>query len=111
MMEVIARMDPEKYRQLQDEFSTFRFKLIINQMRKHDSTALGLQMSRMMDKHLGLHVEFAGNVAFDDHVHDAICQQVSFLERYPYTKTASDLRDLGRQIAQSAGKQLMFQYM
>lgn len=111
MIKVIAAGYPEQYRQLQDEFNAFRFKLIINQVRKHDNAALGTQMCRMIEKHLGLHIEFAGNVAYDDHVHDAICQRVCFLERYPYTKTAGDLRDVGRQMVQSPGKQLMFQYM
>ncbi len=68
-------------------------------------------MSRMVEKHLGLNMEFWGNVAYDDHVHDAICQQVSFMERYPYTKTASDLRELGKHIVESAGKQLTLHYM
>jgi MinD-like ATPase involved in chromosome partitioning or flagellar assembly len=111
MIKVIAADYPEQYRQLQDEFNAFRFKLIINQVRKHDNAALGTQMCRMIEKHMGLHIEFAGNVAYDDHVHDAICQRVCFLERYPYTKTAGDLRDVGRQMVQSPGKQLMFQYM
>jgi flagellar biosynthesis protein FlhG len=111
MMKVIAQMHPEKYGQLQDEFSAFRFKLIINQVRKQDNAVLGLQMCRMIEKHLGLHMEFVGNVAYDDHVHDAICQQVSFLERYPYTKTASDLRELGKHIVQPTGQQLMLRYM
>ncbi len=111
MMKMIAKTDSEKYRQLQDEFGAYRFKLVINQVRKHDNTSLGLQMSRMMERHLGLHVEFAGNVSYDDHVHDAICQQVCFLERYPYTKTAGDLREVGRQVAQDAGKQLIFHYV
>ena len=111
LMKVIARTDPEKYVQLKNEFSAFRFKLIINQVRKHDNISLGLQMSRMVEKHLGLNMEFLGNVAYDDHVHDAICQQVSFMERYPYTKTASDLRELGKHIVESAGKQLTLHYM
>ena len=111
LMKVIARMNPEKYVQLKNEFSAFRFKLIINQVRKHDNISLGLQMSRMVEKHLGLNMEFLGNVAYDEHVHDAICQQVSFMERYPYTKTASDLRELGKHIVESAGKQLTLRYM
>jgi len=111
VMKVIARTHPEKHGTLQEEFSAYRFKLIINQVRKHDNIQLGAQMSRMMEKHLDLHVEFAGNVAFDDHVHDAICRQVPFLECYAYTRTASDLREVSRQIIQSAGKQLMLQYM
>jgi len=111
MIKVIARMYPETYGQLQDEFNALRFKLIINQVRKHDNAALGGQMCKMIEKHLGLHIEFAGNVAYDDHVHDAICQQVNFLDRYPYTKTAGDLRNVSKQIVQPGGEQLMFQYM
>jgi len=111
MMQIIARMHPDVYGKLLDDFNSFRFKLIINQMRKHDNAALGLQICKMVEKHLGLYLEFAGNVAFDEHVHDAICQQAAFLERYPYTKTACDLRAIGKLIAQEPGKQLMLQYM
>ena len=70
MMQVIARMHPEAYRTLMDDFNAFRFKLIINQVRKHDNVALGMQICKMVEKHLGLRIEFAGNVAYDDHVHD-----------------------------------------
>jgi hypothetical protein len=35
---------------------------------------------------------------------------VSYLERYPYTKTAGDLREVGKQIVESTGKQLMPRY-
>ena len=111
MMQVIASMHPDVYAKLLDDFNSFRFKLIINQMRKHDNTALGLQICKMVEKHLGLYLEFVGNVAFDEHVHDAVCQQVAFLERYPYTKTACDLREVGKLIAQEPGKQLMLRYM
>lgn len=111
MMQIIARMHPDIYGKLLDDFNSYRFKLIINQMRKHDNAALGLQICRMVEKHLGLYLEFAGNVAFDEHVHDAICQQAAFLERYPYTKTACDLRAIGKLIAQEPGKQLVLQYM
>jgi len=111
MMQVIALMHPDTYSKLLDDFNGFRFKLIINQMRKHDNTALGLQICKMVEKHLGLYLEFAGNVAFDEHVHDAVCQQVAFLERYPYTKTACDLREVGKLVAQEPGKQLLLRYM
>lgn len=111
MMQVVARMNPNMHETLLDDLNGFRFKLVINQMRKHDNAALGLQICKMVEKHLGLYLEFAGNVAFDEHVHDAVCQQVAFLERYPYTKTACDLREIGKMIVQEAGKQLMLRYM
>lgn len=106
MMNVLASLYPDRYEKLQDELGSFRFKLVINQMRRYDNTSLGSQISRMVEKHLGLQLEFAGNVAYDDHVHDAICQQTSFVDRYPYTRTALDLKELSRQIVEHAGRQL-----
>ena len=62
-------------------------------------------------EHLGFHVDFYGNIAYDEHVHDAICQRVSFLDRYPHTRAANDLRELGKQISNSHGEQLLFDYL
>ena len=111
MMNVIARDYPERFRELQKDFDALRFRLIINQLHRRDNPALGAHVCRIIEKHMNLHVEFMGNVSYDDHVHDAICQQVSYLDRYPYTKTAGELRAAGRQIFQPAGRQLMLQYV
>jgi flagellar biosynthesis protein FlhG len=111
IMNAVALLHPDRYEKLQDELASFRFKLVINQMRRYDNASLGPQISRMVEKHLGLHLEFAGNVAYDDHVHDAICQQASFVDRYPYTKTALDLQELSRQIVEHAGRQLSLRDM
>jgi flagellar biosynthesis protein FlhG len=110
IMEVIKKEYPEKGQLLENDFSSFKFKLVLNQLRKHDNIALGSQICKIVGKHLGLQVDFAGNVAFDDRVHDAICQRVSFLERYPYTRTAYDLRELSKRITQSTEQQLLFRY-
>ncbi|HDQ03453.1 MAG TPA: MinD/ParA family protein [Deltaproteobacteria bacterium] len=110
IMEFIRTNHPEKCSLLEEDFSSFRFKLVLNQLRKHNNIALGPQVCNIIEKHLGFHVDFAGNVAFDDRVHDAICQRVSFLERYPYTRTAYDLRELSKSLAQSAGQQMVIPY-
>jgi flagellar biosynthesis protein FlhG len=111
MMQVVKKNHPDIGMQLANDFAGYRFKLILNQLRKQDNAALGGQICRLIEKHLGLKVEFAGNVAFDDHVHDAICQRVSFLDRYPYTRTACDVRELSSHIISSAGDQLKISYL
>lgn len=111
VMKIIAESFPEQFAKLQKEMDAFRFQLVVNQMRKHDNALLGLQMSKVVEKHLGLHIEHTGNVAYDEHVHDAIYQQAHFLDRYSYTKTALDLRALSKRIAVAKGKQLIFDYM
>jgi flagellar biosynthesis protein FlhG len=110
VMQAVNKMHPETGRKLENDFRTYRFRLILNQLRRQDNGALGSQICKIIEKHLGFKIDFAGNIAYDEHVHDAICQRVSFLNRYPYTRTACDLRDLTKQIMQSNGEQLLINY-
>jgi flagellar biosynthesis protein FlhG len=111
IVSVIKKYFPEKYELIKKDFSFFRFKLILNQLRKQDNTALGEQICKIIKKHLGINVEFAGNIAYDEHVHDAICQRVCFLDRYPHTRAANDLRVLNRKMSNAFGEQLMLNYL
>ena len=110
IINVIKTTHPDKGDLLEADFNSFKFKLVLNQLRRNDNIALGAQICKIIEKHLGFHIEFAGNVAFDDRVHDAICQRVSFLERYPYTRTAYDLRELSKNITHSGSQQLPLRY-
>jgi flagellar biosynthesis protein FlhG len=108
---VIKKEHPEKYDLIKKDFHSFQFKLILNQLRKQDNPVLGEQICRIIKKHLGFSVDFAGNIAYDEHVHDAICQRLSFLDRYPHTRAANDLRELNRKMSNSFGEQLLFNYL
>jgi flagellar biosynthesis protein FlhG len=110
IMQTVQRIYPETGIKLDHDFAAFKFKLIINQLHKQDDVGLGAQICKLIERHLGLKIDFSGNIAYDEHVHDAICQRVSFLDRYPYTRTAGDLRELSKQIIYSAGEQLMINY-
>jgi flagellar biosynthesis protein FlhG len=110
MMQLVKKMHPEIGIKLDNDFNAYRFKLILNQLRKQDNTILGSHICKLIEKHLGFKIDFAGNIAYDEHVHDAICQRVSFLDRYPYTHTASDLRELSKQIIHSSGEQMFINY-
>jgi MinD-like ATPase involved in chromosome partitioning or flagellar assembly len=109
-MQVVQRLHPEIYIQLENTVSSFKFKLVLNQLRKQDNVAIGVQICQIIEKHLGIHIDFAGNVSYDDHIHDAICQRLSFLDRYPHTRAATDLRELGKKMVNSAGSQLQMLY-
>ena len=111
IVSVVKKYFPKKYELIKKDFSFFRFKLILNQLRKQDNTLLGEQICKVIKKHLGISVEFAGNIAYDEHVHDAICQRVSFLERYPHTHAANDLRVLNKKMSNAFGEQLMLNYI
>jgi flagellar biosynthesis protein FlhG len=110
MMQVVSRLHPEIFIQLENTVNSFKFKLILNQLRKQDNVAIGVQICQIIEKHLGLHIDFIGNVSYDDHIHDAICQRMSFLDRYPHARSATDLRELSKQMVNSAGEQLLMRY-
>jgi len=111
IISVVKKEHPEKYMLIKKDFNSFSFKLILNQLRKQDNVILGEQICKIIKKHLGVNVDFAGNIAYDEHVHDAICQQVCFLDRYPHTRAANDLRELNRKMSNSFGEQLMLNYL
>jgi flagellar biosynthesis protein FlhG len=111
IVSVVKKEYPEKYALIKKDFSSFYFKLILNQLRKQDNADLGEQICKIIKKHLGINVEFSGNIAYDEHVHDAICQRVCFLDRYPHTRAANDLRVLNRKMGNAFGEQLMLNYL
>lgn len=104
LVDLLRDMEPEKAGLIEDSLHSFKFKLILNQMRKRDNVKLGNLICKIIERHLCLDIEFLGNVSFDDRVHDAVCSKGSFIERYPYTQTALDLHDVIKGII-SIGKQ------
>lgn len=98
LLAVIKQIDPEISKLMEKALNAFRFKLVVNQMRKQDTESLGTQFCQVCTKHLGLQMQFLGNISFDDRVHDALCQKVSFVDKYSYTQTALDLRAIYQEI-------------
>jgi flagellar biosynthesis protein FlhG len=93
LLRILKDCDPVQGGLLEESLRDFRFKLVLNQLRKQDNHQIGPLICRICEKHLGLRVHFLGNILHDDRVHDAVCRKVSFLEKYPYTQTATDLRE------------------
>ncbi len=93
LLSVIKELDPEKGEILEQELSALEFALLVNQHRKQDNPNIGKFICKIIDKHLTLKMQFLGTVAFDDHVHHSICKKRPFLDLYPYTRTALDLRN------------------
>jgi len=44
----------------------FQFKLVLNQVRKQDNPKMGILICKIIEKHLGLKIQFMGNVGFDE---------------------------------------------
>jgi flagellar biosynthesis protein FlhG len=98
LVDMLRQEVPERAVAVEKALNAFRFKLVLNQFRQHDDARLGLQICKVCEKHLGLQMQFLGNIRFDDRVHSAVCQKVSFVDKYPYTQAALDLRAISQTI-------------
>lgn len=101
LITLIKEWDPEKGEAVEEALRASQFKLVLNQFRKQDHPRMGLLICRIVEKHLGLPLEFIGNIAHDDLVRDAVVQRVPFIERYPLTQTAIDLKKFCRHLLDS----------
>jgi len=97
-LSVIKELEPEKGKMVEEALRASQFKLVLNQLRKQDNPKMGVLICRIIEKHLGIPVQFIGNIAHDDLVHDAVCQRVPFLDKYPHTQTAVDLKKFCKHI-------------
>ncbi|MDI9570045.1 MAG: AAA family ATPase [Pseudomonadota bacterium] len=98
LLAVIRDLDPERGEQLARELASFHFKLIVNQQRKQDNPHIGAMICKIISRHLDLKIDFLGNVAFDDRVHNAVCKAGLFIDLYPFTQTVHDLRQCLRNL-------------
>jgi flagellar biosynthesis protein FlhG len=93
LLYIMKELDPEKGEILENELRAFNFKLALNQLRKQDNPNIGLLICKIIQRHLALKMHFVGNISFDERVHNAVCKKTPFLDLYPYTQTALDLRN------------------
>jgi len=94
LLSAIKEREPEKGKSVEEALQASQFKLVVNQFRKPGDPKMGASICRVIEKHLGLPVQFIGNIPYDDLVHDAVCQKVPFLDKYAHTQTSTELRKL-----------------
>ncbi|NQU04285.1 MAG: AAA family ATPase [Syntrophaceae bacterium] len=94
LIDIVKEHDPEKGKLIEKNLSELKFKLVINQVRQQDNPNLGILMCKIIEKHIGITMQFLGNIGFDDRVHDAVCRKTAFVYKYPYTQTTTDLREI-----------------
>lgn len=92
-LHITKELRPEKGAALEESLQRLRFKLVVNQLRKQDNPNLGPMICRIIEKHLGINMQFFGNITYDDRVHDAVCRRVSYISKYPYTQTSIDVQE------------------
>jgi flagellar biosynthesis protein FlhG len=100
----VSRTDPVNAPILKAAIGRFRFNLILNQFRRSANSALGENITAVCNRHFYSPFDFLGRVDFDESVIDAIYSRKPYIDNFPDTPTAMQLKQIGsRLLAQSAG--------
>ena len=103
LLDALKEIDLEKGHMIERILQAFQFKLFLNQIRKQDNSKIGILICKIIEKHLGLKIQFMGNVGFDERVHDELCKKGPFVEKYPYSQATMDLKALTRSVTGVTG--------
>ena len=105
LLDMLKDIDPEQGNTIEKILRAFQFKLVLNQVRRQDNPKIGVLICKIVEKHLGLKIQFLGNVSFDDRVHEAVCRRESFVEKYSYSQATLDLKVVIKGITGMADEQ------
>jgi MinD-like ATPase involved in chromosome partitioning or flagellar assembly len=92
LLGMLKDIDPEQGSKIERILKAFQFKLVLNQVRRQDNPKIGALICKIVEKHLGMKIQFIGNVSFDERVHEAVCRKESFVDQYSYSQATLDLR-------------------
>jgi len=94
LLDTLKDIDPEEGRMIERILKAFQFKLVLNQVRRQDNPKIGVLICKIIEKHLGLKIQFMGNVSFDERVHEAVFRKESFIDKYRYSQATLDLEGI-----------------
>jgi flagellar biosynthesis protein FlhG len=104
ILDLVSRNDPANLPLLKTEIGRFRFHLILNQFRRSAKSTLGDDITAVCNRHFYSPFDFLGRVDFDEGVMDAICTRKAYIDNFPGTPAAMQLKQIGsRLISISAG--------
>lgn len=92
LMDAIEAENEEVGQAIKREISSFRLKLIVNQVRTPGDFKVGRYIRSACLKYFGLQLEFVGSIVFDDRVWQSIRNRVPFVLQHPHTMAAQNIR-------------------
>jgi flagellar biosynthesis protein FlhG len=98
VIEIVLKYDPDRENFLRNRLSEFKFKFILNQFRKNLDATMGNKIEDLCNRHFYSNFQFLGNVGYDVRIHDSVLSKKIFVQRYPYTPPAMDMKKIAEKI-------------
>jgi flagellar biosynthesis protein FlhG len=99
IIDILIEQEPEKGEFLESKLGEYGFNIILNQFRRKSDSRLGEKIERVCEKHFYSKFKFLGNVSYDERVHDSILSRNIYVNTYPYTVAATDLKNVADKIS------------
>ena len=100
LINILVQRDTEKGKIFEDVISSLKFRLILNKFRGQVNENLGEQLADVCNRHLYPNFYFLGNISYDSRVYESIIARNIFIQKYPYTKTVSDLQNVAKSLTE-----------
>jgi flagellar biosynthesis protein FlhG len=98
IFDLVSRNDPANLPLLRTQIGRFRFHLILNQFRRSAKSSLGDNITAVCNRHFYSPFDFLGRVDFDEGVMDAICTRKAYIDNFPDTPAAVQLKQIGSRL-------------
>lgn len=92
LLDAVEAAKPEIGLAVKREISSYRLKLIVNQVRTPHDFKVGRFMRSACLKYFGLQIDFVGSIVYDDKVWQSIRLRQPFLSQFPNTMAAQNMR-------------------
>ncbi len=100
MVEKIYEIDPEKGSKIKQEITSFRPKLIMNQVRTQADIDIGHSMKTVSKRYFGLDIDYVGHVEYDHNVWQSVRKRKPLMLEFPESKTSAVLDRLTQKLLQ-----------
>ena len=94
----VMKSDPERAKHLEKALNELTFRLILNQHRSHIDKNFGKKIEKVCNRHFYSQFQFLGNIDYNERVSESIIASKIFVNKYPYTPTSTDLKNLANRI-------------
>jgi len=94
LFRVVNQQHPEMGATLKSEIESFKPKLVINQVRTHNSIEIGFSVKSVCKKYFGIDVDYLGYLDYDSSVWQAIRRKRPLMLEFPNSKLVASIERL-----------------
>jgi flagellar biosynthesis protein FlhG len=100
ILDFVAEHDQDRGQLLYEKLREYTFRFILNEFRKHTNPKLGENIEKVCNRHFYSKFQFLGSVSYDERVHDSVYSRKIYVNKYPYTPTATEIQQIGRKMTE-----------